>query len=138
MIKTIKRLLTTMSIGSLLALPVLVPVAAHAADIQNGLCNGINLEADPGNDCNPQTNGQAAVDTVNNTLTLVINIFSFIVGVVSVIMIIVGGLKYITSGGDSANVQGAKNTIIYAIVGLVVVALAQVIVRFVLARTTAV
>ena len=51
-------------------------------------------------------------------------------------MIMVGGFKYITSGGDSGNITGAKNTILYAVVGLVVVALAQIIVRFVLARTT--
>jgi hypothetical protein len=50
-------------------------------------------------------------------------------------MIIIGGLKYITSGGESSNVSGAKNTIIYAIVGLIVVALAQFIVHFVLANT---
>ena len=59
-----------------------------------------------------------------------------IVGVVAVIMIIVGGLKYITSGGDSGNISGAKNTILYAVIGLIFVALAQVIVRFVLARST--
>ncbi len=52
-------------------------------------------------------------------------------------MIIVGGLKYITSGGDSGNITSAKNTILYAIVGLIVVALAQIIVRFVLQRATA-
>ena len=75
-------------------------------------------------------------ERVNNIIRLVINIFSLIVGVISVIMIIIGGLKYITSGGDSANVSGAKNTILYAIIGLVVVALAQVIVRFVLEKTT--
>jgi hypothetical protein len=57
--------------------------------------------------------------------------------VVAVIMIIVGGLKYITSGGDSGNITSAKNTILYAIVGLIVVALAQIIVRFVLERATA-
>lgn len=55
-------------------------------------------------------------------------------GVVSVIMIIIGGLKYITSAGDSGNVSGAKNTILYAIIGLVIVALSQIIVRFVLAK----
>jgi hypothetical protein len=49
-------------------------------------------------------------------------------------MIIIGGLKYITSGGDSSNVTGAKNTILYAVVGLVVVAMAQFIVRFVLTK----
>lgn len=77
-----------------------------------------------------------ATERVNNIIRLVINIFSLIVGVISVIMIIIGGLKYITSGGDSGNVSGAKNTILYAIIGLVVVALAQVIVRFVLEKTT--
>ena len=71
---------------------------------------------------------------VLNIIPLAINIFSIIVGVVSVIMIIVGGLKYITSSGDSGNVTSAKNTILYAVIGLVVVALAQVIVRFVLSE----
>lgn len=82
--------------------------------------------------------GECTVDdaetSVNTIITTVINIFSLVVGVVSVIMIIVGGLKYITSGGESGNVTGAKNTILYAIVGLVIVALAQVIVKFVLNR----
>ena len=61
-----------------------------------------------------------------------INIFSLVVGVVSVIMIIIGGFRYIISGGDSSSVQGAKNTILYAIVGLLIVVFAQVIIRFVL------
>jgi hypothetical protein len=47
-------------------------------------------------------------------------------------MIIYGGFKYITSGGDSGNVSGAKNTLVYAIVGLIIVALAQFIVHYVL------
>jgi hypothetical protein len=70
--------------------------------------------------------------TVESVIKAVIVILSWVVGVVSVIMIIVGGFKYITSGGDSGNVQSAKNTIIYALVGLIVVALAQVLVAFVL------
>jgi uncharacterized membrane protein len=74
---------------------------------------------------------------VFSIIETVINVFSIVVGVVSVIMIIIGGLKYITSGGDSGNVSGAKNTILYAIIGLVVVALAQIIVRFVLDTATA-
>jgi hypothetical protein len=47
-------------------------------------------------------------------------------------MIIIGGFRYITAGGDSNNVSAAKNTIIYAIIGLVIVAFAQIIVQFVL------
>ena len=52
---------------------------------------------------------------------------AIIVGVVAIIMIIVGGFRYITSGGDSSKVGSAKNTIIYAIIGLILVALAQII-----------
>ena len=74
-------------------------------------------------------------DRVPNILTNIINIFSWIVGVVSVIMIIWGGFRYITSGGDQNGVTAAKNTILYAVVGLVIVALAQVIVQFVLTKT---
>ena len=83
-------------------------------------------------ECNPEE----ANDAVNNIVTTVINIFSWVVGVVCVIMIIYGGFKYVTAGGDSNNVTAAKNTILYAIVGLVIVALAQVIVKFVLAKVS--
>jgi hypothetical protein len=48
---------------------------------------------------------------------------------------IYGGFKYITSSGDSGNVTAAKNTIMYALIGLIIVALAQIIVRFVLAKS---
>jgi TctA family transporter len=65
-----------------------------------------------------------------------LNLFSAVVGIIAVVMIIVGGIQYITSGGDSGNVTKAKNTILYAVIGLVVVALAQIIVKFVLGRFT--
>jgi uncharacterized membrane protein len=61
-----------------------------------------------------------------------INILSVVVGVIAVIMIIVGGFRYITSGGASEKVTSAKNTIMYAVIGLIIVALSQVIVQFVL------
>jgi len=51
-------------------------------------------------------------------------------------MIIIGGFKYVTSGGDSTKISSAKSTIFYALIGLVVVALAQVIVRLVLTKAT--
>jgi ABC-type Fe3+ transport system permease subunit len=67
-------------------------------------------------------------------IELVVNIFSVIIGIVAVIMIMYGGFKYITSGGDSSQTASAKNTVIYAIIGLVIVALAQFLVHFVLAN----
>lgn len=59
------------------------------------------------------------------------NVLLFIIGAVAVIMLIIGGLKYTTSGGDQNAVQSAKNTILYAIVGIVVAILAYAAVQFV-------
>ncbi|MDQ3123970.1 MAG: pilin [bacterium] len=74
--------------------------------------------------------------TVEGLVKTVINILSWVVGIAAVIMVIVGGLKYIASNGDSNGISSAKNTIIYALIGLVIAALAQFIVRFVLAKAT--
>ena len=79
---------------------------------------------------------EEASKQVDNIIQTAINIISIVVAVIAVIMIIIGGFKYITSNGDSGAVSGAKNTILYAVVGLVVVALAQVIVRFVVGKLT--
>ena len=54
------------------------------------------------------------------------------IGAISVIMLIIGGIRYVISGGDSTAVQGAKNTILYAIVGIVVALLAYAVVNFVI------
>lgn len=62
----------------------------------------------------------------------VLRIFGIVAGVGAVIMIMIGGLKYITAGGDTARVSSAKNTILYAIIGLVIAVLAQVIIVFVI------
>lgn len=80
--------------------------------------------------CDSKT-GETAL---NNTIKTIINILSVLVGVIAVIMIVIGGFRYITSGGDSTKVSAAKNTILYALVGLVIVALAQIIVKFVLTK----
>ena len=140
MIKKFKKLFVSASATLLLLVPVVAPVTVYAADeISNNLCSGADLNATQlgtGNTTSSCANDPAVNTRVNDIIHLVINVFSLIVGVVSVIMIIIGGLKYITSGGDSGNITGAKNTILYAIIGLVIVALAQVIVKFVLSKAT--
>lgn len=133
MIQKLKRLLTSFALFGMVAVPVAAPVTVHA-QLENKISCGAELNVDPNAECVPDDTG--ATERVNNIVKLVINLFSLIVGVISVIMIIIGGLKYITSGGDSGNVTGAKNTILYAVIGLVVVALAQFIVRFVLAKVS--
>lgn len=137
MIKKLKTLLISLATTATLVAPLAVPVAASAQGtgsdtVQSGLCSGSQLKI--GADCDSTTNSEETKQKVNDLITQVINIFSVVVGVVSVIMIIIGGFKYITSGGDSGNVSGAKNTILYAIIGLIVVALSQLIVKFVLAK----
>jgi hypothetical protein len=74
--------------------------------------------------------------SIGNIVKVIINIVSFIIGIVAVLMVIVGGFKYVTSAGESSKIASAKNTIIYAIVGLVIVALSQFLVQFVLSKAT--
>lgn len=69
---------------------------------------------------------------VDGVFTQIVNIMLLIVGALSVIMLIWGGVRYIISGGDSKKVTDAKNTIMYAIIGLIIAILAYAIVKFVL------
>ena len=64
--------------------------------------------------------------------TTITNILLFIIGALSVIMLIIGGLRYVLSGGNSTAVSAAKNTILYAIVGLIVAFMAYATINFVL------
>jgi hypothetical protein len=65
-------------------------------------------------------------------VTTVVNTMLFIVGFLSVIMLIWGGLRYVISGGNATAVTAAKNTILYAIVGLIIAMFAYAIVNFVI------
>jgi len=60
------------------------------------------------------------------------SVLLFIVGAIAVIMIVIGGLRYVISGGDATQVQGAKNTILYALVGIIIAILAYAAVNFVI------
>ena len=64
--------------------------------------------------------------------TRITNTVLFAVGIISVVMLIYGGLRYIISGGDSKKVTDAKNTIMYAIIGLIIAILSYAIVNFVI------
>ena len=68
--------------------------------------------------------------------TDIVNAALFLIGAISVIMIIYGGIRYTISGGDAKNVTAAKNTILYAIVGIIVAILAFAIVNFVITGLT--
>lgn len=68
----------------------------------------------------------------NGVFSRLTNTILLVVGLISVIMLVYGGLRYILSGGDSKKVTDAKNTILYAIIGLIISLLAFAIVNFVL------
>lgn len=69
---------------------------------------------------------------LTNRITSIINSLFFIIGALAVLVLLYGAIRYITSTGDSKRVQAAKDTIIYAIAGLVVAILAPAIVGFVI------
>ena len=124
-----KKLLT---IALLLAFtllgPALVPSAAASAacpagnDPKGQVLEGI----DQTGDCD--TSG------INNLMGTIVTILSWVAGVAAIIMILVSGFKYITSGGDSGKVSSAKSALIYALVGVAVAVLAQLLVRFVITQ----
>lgn len=125
-LKRISLTLTSMSLLFATAMPMTV-----AAQSREDICEGIGLTSGTQGCTDP-----TGAPTVNDTITTVINILSLVIGVVAVIMVIIGGFKYIISSGDSNAINSAKNTVLFALVGLVIVALAQVIVRFVLDKVT--
>lgn len=104
---------------------------ASAATAQDQICAGLGA-TDGGDGCSDSSGSTSLSDTV----AAAINIMSVVVGAIAVIMIVVGGLKYVSSQGDSSGVASAKNTIVYALVGIIIVVLAQVMVRFVITRAT--
>ena len=125
-----KKILTSLFAAILLAVSFLaVPVTLQAAPI-NDACEGLNL-------ANPTTGAcdRATADSgFKGIITVIINVLTVVVGAVSVVMIIIGGFRYVVSNGDSNSMAGAKNTILYAVVGLIVALLAQLIVSFVLTK----
>lgn len=116
--------------------PGLVPATVGAAspNITDNVCKGSESGSGQTGGCTKSNLGEGSA--ITEIGKKVVNLISIIVGIISIIFIIYGGFRYITSGGDSGKVGNAKNTLIYAVIGLIVVALAQVIVNFVLTTST--
>lgn len=73
----------------------------------------------------------SGTDNATSMITVVINTLFFLLGTIAVIMIIVGGVRYVVSNGDQSGIKSAKDTIMYAVIGLVVAMLSYAIVNFV-------
>ena len=118
----------------LVSLLIIVPATAHASlfdNTKNSACGGAELSSSV--TCSdPSVTGSTT--KANSLIETALNLFSAIVGIIAVVMVIVGGIKYMTSGGEPAKAANAKDTLLYAGVGIVVVALSQFIVQFVFHR----
>ncbi|QQG50859.1 MAG: hypothetical protein HZB75_05070 [Candidatus Saccharibacteria bacterium] len=70
-------------------------------------------------------------DNASSMVKIIINTLLIVLGMIAVIMIVIGGIRYTTSNGDSSAIKGAKDTILYAVVGLIVAIMSYAIVNFV-------
>ena len=106
-------------------------VGAPVASAAEG-CDPTNLNAASGANCAQGNNTPTSLFENDGVFKNIVNIMLFIIGAVAVIMLIIGGIKYVTSGGAQDQVTGAKNTIMYAIIGIIVALLAFAVVNFVI------
>lgn len=122
------------SVAAIIALlaPALAaqPAAALFENTKGDACAGVALNS--AGDCSTPKGGL----TLSVVLKDVLNILSAVVGIIAVIMVLVGGFRYIVAGGDSNAIQSARTTIVYALVGLAIAAMSQFLVQFVLNKTS--
>lgn len=129
-----KSFVVLLAFFSLLAPAVLLPATAGAVNVFQA-CNtydGSNggASAQGSSVCNSKKS--SGTNPVITILKDVLEIISLIVGFAAVAMLIVGGFKFVTSGGDPSGIKSARETVLYALIGVVVVAFSQVVVAFVL------
>ena len=128
--KTLQSMLIVpvLALGVSLATPVFAPVNTYAQGAEGGLAGGASSAK--GQDQQENLFGEGGLfQTITNVLL-------FVIGAISVIMLIIGGIRYVLSGGDSSAVTSAKNTILYAVIGIVVAILAYAMVNFVITSFT--
>jgi hypothetical protein len=131
------------SIARALVAPVLAisfslagPVATFAATAACGTDTTVNVQggSQSGADCAAPKSGAQNLFGPNGVFITLTNILLFIIGAIAVVMLIIGGVRYVVSSGDQNAVTSAKNTILYAIIGIVIAFLAYAAVNFVSAQ----
>ncbi len=114
---------------SLATVATLAPAPVLAAQ---GNCDPNNLSLDSGAACSQANGTKDNLFGQGGIFQTIANTLIFLVGAVSVLFLIVGGLRYAVSNGDPKNVEAAKNTITYAIVGIVIAILSFAAVQFII------
>lgn len=134
-------------LGKILFVPTLlllistqaVPVVAAQENVLDPVCQSfINRNEELPTACQDnetqkkETPGSNSIYGPNGVLTKAVGIISIVIGVAAVIMVIIGGFKYIIASGDANNLKSAKNTVLYALIGMFIAGLSQVLVITVL------
>ncbi len=121
---------TVVLVGSFFAITGVALISqdslAYAANTTSQIRDGVDGAGGSGE------GGDKVVATIKN----VINILLFLIGLFAVVMIVIAGFRFVTSNGDANTVTQAKNTIIYAVIGIVVAVMAYAIVNFILNQIT--
>ena len=134
-----KKIITLFALITALFLPLFYTGTSVLADQVNVIGQVCQNAANQPQICDAQPNGPGGNNPIygpHGVLTVVVNILSIVIGIISVIVIIISGLRMIVSAGDSNSVATAKRAIYYALIGVVVAAMAQVIISFVISKTS--
>lgn len=132
-----KSLLKKLSTGLLLVPALAMGLTFAMPVIASAECDTATLNATNGANCAQGDNTPGSLFDNEGVFKKVVNIMLFLVGAIAVIMLIFGGIRYVTSGGAQDQVTAAKNTIMYAIIGIVVAILAFAVVNFVVGGLSA-
>lgn len=125
------KLLTLLMMTTMLAVPVVY--AKSTSDIlANPACSYIKAAGGQLSGC---TSGET-VNTGHGLAYQIVNTLLFAAGIIAFVFILIGGFRYITSTGDSARIQAAKDTLLYAVIGLILTFMAVPIADFIIAKVS--
>lgn len=131
-----RKLLLTLLINLGFLVIIFSPASVLAVDVIGPACSS-KYGTDASDVCQsnkPQSKDSNDIYGADGVLTKAANLIATIVGIAAVIMIIISGFKYITASGDPTNIKSAKDTLMFAVVGIVVAVSARVIILFVVSR----
>lgn len=122
-------------VGIVLCVGALFPAYAGAVDLLNNPCNAAGgVDTSNSAVCTDGTNTTNPLTGSGGLIIRIANIIALIAGLAAVVVIIIAAWTFITSGGDAAKVRNAKSALAYALAGVAVISVADVIIRFALSN----
>lgn len=124
------KVVALLTMASIIAVPAALAVSASDV-LSTPTCNTVKQAGDNLSGC---TTSEPGLEQNGGLVTQIVNTILFAAGIVALVFILVSGFRYITATGDSARIQGAKDTLLYAIIGLIITIVAVPIADFVIAH----